>query len=391
MSESSSESRGPSASSAKVIVFAGGGTGGHLYPALAIAEQLRELDPRTRCVFLCSPRPIDAKILADESAEFHVIPAQPLGLHPSRLFRFLRSWRPAVQASRRSLRELTREGAVHVVAMGGFVAAPVVQAARAERLPVTLVNLDAVPGKANRWIALRADRILDAASSGAWPRATTIRPIVRRAAVAGQSKEECRASLGLAPDTPTLFITGGSQGARTINDLMTLLLRDQRSMFAGWQVYHQTGPPRHSEADMQRAYDEAPPGGGGVPARAVEFCRTMGLAWGAADLSIARCGAGAVAEVWANAVPAVFLPYPFHRDHHQQRNAQPLVDAGGALLFRDWVNSPKTASEVGPALRMLLTDRARRNSMRAALQRLGPADGAFAVASVLLGKNTQIA
>lgn len=377
MSESPSESRGRFAPGARIVVFAGGGTGGHLYPALAIAERLLELDPAARCIYLCSPRPIDSKILTEEGAEFQVIPAQPLGLHPSRLLRFLRSWRPSVSASRRSLAELARRGVVHVVAMGGFVAAPVVQAARAERLPVTLVNLDAVPGKANRWIGLRANRILDAASSGAWPRAEVIRPIVRRGAVARQSKEECRASLGLSPEMRTLLITGGSQGARTINDLMALLVREQRAMFDGWQVFHQTGPD--AEAAMQRAYDEA-----GVPARAAAYCRTMGLAWGAADAAVARCGAGTVAEVWASGVPAVFLPYPFHRDQHQRRNAEVLVRSGGAVLFRDWVDAPRTACEVGPLMVMLLGEVGRREAMRASLQSLGPADGALAAAKALV-------
>lgn len=365
-------------SSPATIVFAGGGTGGHLYPALAVAEQVAAVSPSTRCVYLCSPRPIDARILDAEGAEYHVIPAQPLGFHPARLLRFLRAWPSAVRESGRVLTELVRRGPVHVVAMGGFVAAPVVHAARSLRLPVTLVNLDAVPGKANRWMARRADRILDAASSNTWPAAETIRPIVRAAAVGSNTggPEECRASLGLDPSMNTLFATGGSQGARTINDLMAVLLRTHRPAFEGWQVYHQTG--EGADAEMQRVYDEA-----GVPARAVAFCRTMGLAWGAADAAVARCGAGTVGEVWANQVPALFLPYPFHRDQHQKRNAERLVAVGGGVLCRDWVDASRTAAAAGPVLASMLTDQVRRSSMRQALHALGPADGAAAVALAL--------
>ncbi|MBL8745217.1 MAG: glycosyltransferase [Phycisphaerae bacterium] len=372
----------PAESRSRTIIFAGGGTGGHLYPALAIAEHLRETEPSVRCLFLCSPRPIDSRILSEESAEFVVIPAQPLGMHPMRLLRFAIGWRRAVRSAREVLSREAKRCVVQVVAMGGFVAGPVVHAARAERLPVILVNLDAVPGKANRWIARRSERVLDAASSGAWPKALAIRPIVRRSAIASMSKEECRVALGLAPEMPTLFITGGSQGARTLNDLMALLARDHAPIFQGWQVYHQTGPD--ADEAMQRSYDEA-----GIPARAVAFCRTMNLAWGAADLAIARCGAGAVAEVWANSVPTIFLPYPFHRDQHQRRNAQPLANAGGALIFRDWVDARRTASDLQADLSRLLSDVNARTEMHASLQRLGPADGASEVARILLGKSTQ--
>lgn len=361
------------------FVFAGGGTGGHLYPALAIAEQLRRLDPAARCEFLCSTRAIDEKILRQEDAAFHAIPAHPLGLHPKRLVKFVLGWGAAVARSREMLQGFARDRDVQVIAMGGFVAAPVVQAARAERLPISLVNLDAVPGKANRWIARHVSRIFDAADSGRFPSAIVVRPIVRAAAVTNLSREECRASLGLAPEMLTLFITGGSQGARTINDLIVLLLTEHKSLFQGWQIYHQTGPD--GEAAMQRAYDEA-----GIPARATAFCREMGLAWGAADVAITRAGAGAVAEVWASATPAVFLPYPFHRDQHQRKNAERLVRAGGSTLARDWLDSTRTQTEMLPLLSLLLTHSGERASRVEALRRLGPADGALTIAKILLGR-----
>jgi UDP-N-acetylglucosamine--N-acetylmuramyl-(pentapeptide) pyrophosphoryl-undecaprenol N-acetylglucosamine transferase len=362
-----------------LTIFAGGGTGGHLYPGLAIAEALAARDPAHGALFLCSPRPIDARILSAERARFHAIPAAPLVLRPRALLRFLRSWGAAVRESRSILaRSTAGQGApVRVVAMGGFVAAPVVQAARAERLPVTLVNLDAVPGRANRWIARHASEILAVAGAERLPGARPIRPIVRRRAVPALSPQECRAALGLAPDQPTLFVTGGSQGAASINNAMSLLLRQRPEIFRGWQALHQSG--EEEETPVQQAYDDA-----GIPARVLPFCRDMGAAWGAADLAIGRCGAGAVAEVWAAAVPAVFLPYPFHRDQHQRYNALPLAEAGGAVIVEDRIAPEANLDPLALALEPLLTAPDRLEKMRLALRALGPADGADAAADAIL-------
>lgn len=371
----------PAPTSVRTFVFAGGGTGGHLYPALAIAERLCEADPDLQCIFLCSPRPIDAKILAEERVNFTVIPAAPLGLHPARLIRFIKSWHHAVAASRAALSGLQGRGAVQVVAMGGFVAAPVVRAAWSLGVEIDLVNLDAVPGKANRWIARSATQILDAAGSGYWPNARVLRPIVRSKAIAPLPPEQCRASLGLSPESRTLFVTGGSQGARTINELMIGLIRTNPGLLQDWQVFHQTG--LDADALMQRVYDEA-----GIPARTVPFCTSIGLAWGAATLAIARSGAGTVGEVWANGVPTVFLPYPFHRDQHQVHNAAPLVKAGGAIVCRDWIDPDQNARSAAPIVASLIRDTARLCTMRDALRGLGPADGASAAAAALMGRST---
>jgi len=238
------------------ILFAGGGTGGHLFPALAIAEQVIDLAPGTRIRFLCSDRPLDAEILGAERlagapVEYQVIPAKPFGARPMTLAKFAWSWGGAVRAGRAAIGAAKKDGAVWVVAGGGFVAAPVVQAARAEKVPVLMLNLDAVPGRANRWIAGHAERVVTTTQvvghgPEAGGRATQwemIPPIVRRAAVCSCSQAECRAALGLAPDRPTIFVTGASQGAQSINRFMGALARRHADELqrGGWQILHQTG------------------------------------------------------------------------------------------------------------------------------------------------------
>lgn len=363
-------------SAGRVFVFAGGGTGGHLFPALAIAEHLRLIDPRTRCVFLCSRRPLDADILRQAGVSFAPIPALPLGLRPPALARFIGSWGGAVRAARSAIRGARRGGTtVELVAMGGFVSAPAARAARAERVPVTLVNLDAVPGKANRWVARGARRVLTATpvAGRSW---MLVGPIVRPAALAPAPSGACRRHFGLDPGIPTLLVTGASQGARSINDLL-IRLADQGAL-AGWQVIHQTGAGDRDR--VSAAYARS-----GVAAAVHEFVADMGRAWGAADLAVSRAGAGSVAEAWANGVPAVFLPYPHHRDGHQRENAAVLSRVGAAVVAEDAIDAEANAEGAGRIIRDLARDAGRREAMRAAFASLGRADGAARAAHILLG------
>ncbi|MFG0285115.1 MAG: glycosyltransferase [Phycisphaerales bacterium JB039] len=400
-----------------LFVFMGGGTGGHLFPGLAIAERLREaMGDRAEFLFLCSDRAVDREILSAEriggaAVTFEALAAKPLSLRPRGLMRFAGSWGPSVRAARAFLRHAkgSEFERVRAVAMGGFVAAPAAQAARVERVDLTLVNLDAVPGKANRWIAKRAQRVLTAVDAGPahWQR---IGPIIRRGALAPGPAAQCRAQLGLDPEAPVLLVTGASQGARSLNELMMAMVGesekrkakseklageseerkaksekpgDARGVFAsgGWQVLHQTGAQGEADLEaMRAAYASA-----GVRAIVQPFVREMGVWWGAAELALARAGAGIVAEVAANRVPTVFAPYPGHRDEHQRHNAQPLVEAGAAVIERDAGSARANLQGLGAALERLLQDAEARQRMRAALGRLGQADGAQQAAQVLMG------
>jgi UDP-N-acetylglucosamine--N-acetylmuramyl-(pentapeptide) pyrophosphoryl-undecaprenol N-acetylglucosamine transferase len=327
-------------------------------------------------VFLVSDRPLDAQILKREGAEFRVIPAKPMGLRPRALVRFLGSWGASIRQTRAAIRELREAGTVQMVAMGGFVAAPAVQAARAERVPITMVNMDAVPGKANRWIARRASRVVTSAPTPgySWER---IPPIVRASAMARGSKAENRVALGLHGERKTLLVTGGSQGARSINQLLTAMVKNRREAFAMWQVIHQTGG-REDDA-VNAAYQEA-----GIQSVVRPFFEDMGQAWGGADLAVSRAGAGSVAEAWTNRVPTVFLPYPFHRDLHQRHNAGPLVEAGACVLATDHIEPGLNLREAGALIETLLTDLNALGRLQEGYRNLGPADGAERVAQLIL-------
>jgi UDP-N-acetylglucosamine--N-acetylmuramyl-(pentapeptide) pyrophosphoryl-undecaprenol N-acetylglucosamine transferase len=363
----------------RAVLFAGGGTGGHLSPGIATAEALDALAAgaaRVPRVFACSHRSIDALMLNEAGEKFVPLDAAPFGANPRAALRFARGW---IRAKREASGLLDRFGVGAVLSLGGFVAAPVVSAASRRGVPVLLLNLDAVPGKANRLMARRCAQIVSTCDTPSLPRFSRCRvPMpLRRSTLAPGDAAACRASLGLDPAMRTLVVTGASQGSQSLNDLMAAIVRHHRAWLDGWQVYHIAGHGR--TGTLEATYREA-----GVPARVVEFESVMGRAWGAADLAISRAGANSVAEVAANAVPAVFFPYPFHHDQHQRDNAQPLAELRGASVLEDKVDAAANLGAHAAALESLFTSDAARQTMRESLLRHRPENGATVVARMLL-------
>ncbi len=363
----------------RTVLFAGGGSGGHLSPALAVAERLTACDRESRSVFACSSRAIDRTMLSEAAVHFEALHARPFSLHPLGLARFGAGLARAVGEARRLIR---REGVTHVVAMGGFVAAPVVLAARLAGVPVTLVNLDAPPGLANRLLRRLCPQVLSAIALPEHRRfAQVVGMPIRAAARAPADARTCRGQLGLIPARATLLVTGASQGSRSINALMEAMCRsaDARAL-SGWQVLHLCGDADGEGAALRDAYAAA-----GVFAIVQPFSHQMGLCWGSADLALSRAGASSVAEAWANRVPAVFLPYPYHRDQHQLHNARPMVEAGGAVVETDLIDAE--ANRRGPpgkSLARLLADEPRRRAMQRALREHPAPDGAVAIVETLI-------
>lgn len=361
----------------RTIILAGGGSGGHISPGLALAEGLRAEHPGVRVIFLCSQRALDATMLGPTGERFLALPAQPFGLHPAKLLRFYRSY----AASRRMAREIIdREGADAVVALGGFVAAPVMAAARDRKLPRFLLNLDDPPGKANRMMARMATHVLSAIDIRAEAkfRYERVGFPIRQRSIAPADGHECRRRLGLHAELPVLLVTGASQGASSINQLMIAMAASEPANFRGWQVLHLCGEGEVKQS-LERAYQDA-----GVPALVMPFLHEMGLAWGAATLAVSRAGANSVAEVAANAVPAVFLPYPYHTDDHQRRNAEPLQRIGGAVIVQDEIEAERNLAKAGRIISDLLRDEAKRQAMRAAVERHRPANASHEIAKLVL-------
>jgi len=353
-------------SEARSVLLIGGGTGGHIYPNLAIAERLAELareraHPPPRRVLVTSDRPIDARIIehaiGSGDADAHAtLSARPLSPRPVKLARCLASWGPSVRATRALIRgERRTTDRVVAVSTGGFVSAPAAQACRVERVPIVAVRLDAAAGLASRFVSARASRRFAAGGDAEWTGWTPIPPVVRRIALAEAPPDRARTKLGLDPDRPTLLVVGGSQGARSINELMPALARAMpealgaRAGTGAWQILHLAGAGR--DGPVRAAYAEA-----GADAVVLESLDTMGLAWAAATLAVGRGGAGTIAEARASGTPIAVLPYPHHRDRHQARNAAPLVDRGLAIVLPDHDDLAANLAAHAARLAALLAD-----------------------------------
>ena len=360
------------------VILAGGGSGGHLSPGLAVAERLQALSSgQTSVHFACSGRSIDRLMLEHAGASFHPISAAPFSVRPSGFLRFVRGLQQGTRQSKQLIE--TNEGRV-VLALGGFVSAPVVRAANQAGLRTLLLNLDAVPGRANQWVARRAQEVYTALPLGDGVQLANLAGEVgfpvRRAAVAPADPATCRERLGLSPHQPTLLIAGASQGATSINRFIEGSLKSLAGSLIDWEVLHLSGASDRGR--LESAYAEA-----GIKAVVLDFLDQMGLAWGAAELAVSRAGANSVAEVALNRVPTLFVPYPWHKDLHQQFNAQPLVDAGGAQLALDQIEPEANETSIGRPLRDLLLDPGRRRDMRTVLETLPARDGAMEIAKLL--------
>ncbi len=268
-----------------------------------------------------------------------------------------------------------------VVAMGGFVAGPIAKAARKLGRRVTLVNLDAIPGKSNRYVAARADRVLSAVPIAIDDPERLFQQVtgmpVRLAARSSGDRASCRRALEMDPDLPTLLVTGASQGAGSLNDWLRHICLSTPDLLEGWQVLHLGG--RGVEEELRRVYLQAD-----IPARVLPFCNRMGLAWGAAEAAVSRAGAGSVAEAAVNRVPTLFLPYPYHKDQHQRTNALRLTEANGGILGEDRIDPAENALANGDSLGWLLTSAEVRESMREVLAAIEDGQGAERIAAILL-------
>ncbi len=367
-------------STSPTIFLAGGGTGGHLYPGLALAQSLQSRLPDAKLIFLCTNREIDRVILEPSGFEFIVQPIVPPRTTIGGLLRFWKSWRETKDLLRKTLRE---RWPTAVVGLGGYAAGAAVKMAAHRGIATAILNPDVVPGKANQFLMRYAKAVCcqfeqTAQYVPAEHRAklhVTGCPI-RAEILQRPSRDLADARLELRPNLKTLLITGASLGAKTVNEAVLTVLRE--SPPAGWQVLHLAG--RDHANSVREAY-----AGISVPARVIDFTPAMADVWATADLCISRSGASSCAELTACGVPSILMPYPFHKDLHQRANAKVLADAGAAVLIDDEKDRKKNAAKLKPVLESLLADEAKRRTMAQAAAKLGRPDAAEAAACVVAG------
>lgn len=348
-------------------LFAGGGTAGHVNPLLATADRLREREPGSQVLVLGTAEGLEARLVPERGYELAHVPRLPFPRRPNvDALRFPGRWRATVDAVRGILRD--REVDV-VVGFGGYASAPAYAAARRERLPIAVHEQNARPGLANR-LAARWTRHVAVTFDGTPLRGARLVGLPLRAEIERLNRPAARAEatqvFGLDPSKPMLLVTGGSTGAKRINDSVSASVA--ALLGSGWQVLHVTG--------SRSPVDD--PGLDGY--RVVQYCDRMDLALAAADLAVSRAGAATVSELAAVGVPAVFVPYPVGNGE-QAVNARGAVRAGGAVMVAD---SEFTPAYVARELPPLLDDRARVAAMAARMASTGVVDAADRMVDVVL-------
>jgi len=363
-----------------IYIFAGGGTGGHLYPGLAVAEEVVRAQPEAQVVFACSDQEIDRHILKPQPYAFVPQPVRPLPRRPGAVWGFLRTYAPSALQARQMVADLRP---VAVLGLGGFAAGPVLCRAAKRGIRTGLLNPDAVPGKANRLLARRVDAIFTQYTLTAERFAARVRPKVRvvgcpvRAAFATAARDQAVAHFGLRSDRRTLFVNGGSLGAASVNEAVAYLAGDLAALSDTWQIVHVTGRSKLS----------APPGAfAGLHVCRLEYCERMDLAYAVADLALSRAGASTTAELAATGTPAVLMPYPHHADQHQRLNASALADIGAAAVCDDAQDPVRNAEALRRVLLPILGQAKELERMRAAARRSHGPDAARRVARWLAGQ-----
>ncbi|WP_280828232.1 undecaprenyldiphospho-muramoylpentapeptide beta-N-acetylglucosaminyltransferase [Mycobacterium sp. OTB74] len=357
------------------VVLAGGGTAGHIEPAMAVADALVSLRPDVRITALGTSRGLETRLVPERGYDLQLITPVPLPRKPSAdLARLPLRVRSAVRETRGVLDAVQADV---IVGFGGYVSLPAYLAARGglrrRAVPVVVHEANASAGWANRVGAHSARRVLAAVPDSGLKGSEVVGIPVResitaldRAALRAQARE----FFGFGDDARVLLVFGGSQGAQSLNRAVSGAA--ERLAAQGISVLHAYG--RKNTLDLP---DPAP---GAPPYVGVPYLDRMDLAYATADLAICRSGAMTVAEVTAVGLPAVYVPLPIGNGE-QRLNALPVVNAGGGLLVDDADLTPQyVAGTVGA----LLGDSAELDKMTAAASRAGHRDAARRVAQVAL-------
>jgi UDP-N-acetylglucosamine--N-acetylmuramyl-(pentapeptide) pyrophosphoryl-undecaprenol N-acetylglucosamine transferase len=325
-----------------------------------VAEQLLVAEPDAGIVFACSDRLIDRRVLSALDYAIVPQPIQPLPRTLGAAFGFFKAWWRSAKLARTMLRDLKPSA---VLGTGGFAAAPLVKQASKAGIPTGMLNPDAVPGKANRYLAKCVDVVFTQFASTAELFSPSHAACVKavgcpiRSGFADADRDQAIMHFSLDPNRKTLLVNGGSQGAATINEAIALLDDDLGQFADDWQLLHVTGLSQVTEVA------EADPGKI-MPSVILNYCERMDLAYAAADLSLCRGGASTAAELAASGTPAVIMPYPYHADDHQRLNAVPLEECGAAIICKDAADGAENARMLRQQLIGLLSDPQRLASMR---------------------------
>ena len=354
------------------IAIAGGGTGGHLFPALAVAEVLSERGHEP--LIFISEKDIDA-LATRERTEFRFEKLPSIGMpriFSPAIFGFLKRFNESLAPVRALYKKFEPDA---VLGMGGFTSTAPILAGRLRKIPTFVHESNAIPGKANRLNARMTDAVLlgleDCARFFPRSRCVVTGTPIRKSLLRRVPKEEARAAFGLENGRKTLLVMGGSQGARGINETLIKALPQLKQQ--PLQMIHLTGgeDEQLTLANYRRE---------GVPAHIAAFCHRMEEAYSAADFAISRSGAASLSELSYFGLPSLLIPFPHAAENHQALNAEIFERHGAAMVAEQAQLTPEIVAE---KIAWMLAEPDRLQTMSERARRLAPEGAADRVVDVI--------
>ncbi len=348
-------------------MIAGGGTGGHLFPGVALAEQVRAIGGEVR--FVGTERGIEARVLPESGWDLDLIEVSGIkGRGLKGLVGGVARLPRAYVQSRRLIRHFAPDV---VVGVGGYASGPIVATAASMRIPTAILEQNSIPGITNRILGRLVRKVFTTFPDerGFFPRRKVVQAgnpiraeLLERLAGAGERDEATARA-------PRLFVFGGSQGARALNDAMIAAAAELMRGLPGLEIWHQTG--RQESDKVEQGY--AALGLHAPQVRVSPFIKDMSEPYGWCDMVVCRAGATSLAELAAVGAPALLIPFPHATDNHQEHNARALVDVGAArLMIESELDGTHLAAQVGE----LLADREGLAAMRKAMHGAARPDAA---------------
>lgn len=357
------------------IIIAGGGTGGHIFPAVAIGHALKKLNPSNEILFVGANGKMEMEKVPQEG--FKIIGLDIAGFNRSNLWKNIslpiKMLKSAIKA-RRIIKDFKPNV---VVGVGGYASFPVLNAAQHIGIPTLIQEQNSYAGKSNKILAKKAKAICVAYEEmdKFFPREKLIvtgNPVRKNIVNSALTREEGQAWLAMNSHKKTILIIGGSLGAKSINEALSIHLKEIVTTL-DVQILWQTGKPYYETAkENVKGYE--------ATVKVMEFIREMDYAYAAADIIISRAGALAIAEICIAAKPVLFVPYPFAAEDHQTSNAMALVTHNAAMMIKDV--DVKTA--LLQKLKLLINDQAMQSIMSSKLKSMAIKDADERIANEII-------
>ena len=340
------------------LMLTGGGTGGHLFPAVATAQQFQKQFPNTEVLFVGTKRKVDTGALKNYGFASRTIDCYGVkGKNPYQLLKAIVTLPRAYMQALKVIKEFKPDV---IVGGGGYVTGPVISAAKSMGIPAVIHEQNSVPGLANRKLGAIVDTIcLSLPGSGTQFNQNKV--VYTGNPVRTDILELARQKRKTEAKKKTILVLGGSQGAQAINEMVPKALGSIESMLKNeLRIIHQTG--EKDVEGVRRAYETQ-----NIEAKVEPFFRNMPSVYKEADLVVSRAGATTLAEISVLGKPALLIPYPYAADNHQEKNGDYYVQGGGAIQF---IQKKLTAEKLGDAVVTLLNDPEKLRKMSVAMKKL---------------------